>query len=134
MGQNIPDRNKSPYGWWVATVIERFQFDDEDLENMRRRCRAFSNVVLLKADDREQAYKKAIEYGQLGIEDKSHWSNDKGRKGRWIVEGLSSLMPIYEELDPDGSEIMFEDDNGITVGRVKSWVRNKNELEVFDDS
>ena len=101
---------------------------------MRRRCRAFSNVVILKADGREQAYLKAMEYGKCGVEDKSDWSNDKGRKGRWIFEGLSSLMPIYEEFDPDGTEIMFEDDEGITVGRVKSWVREKSELETFDDT
>jgi len=134
MDNSIPKRNKSPFGWWVATIIERFQFDDEDLGNMRRRCRAFSNVVILKADDREQAYLKAMEYGNGGIENKSDWSDDKGRKGRWIFEGLSSLMPIYEEFDPDGTEIMFEDDEGITVGRVKSWVREKCELETFDDT
>ncbi|WHI46077.1 DUF4288 domain-containing protein [Microbulbifer sp. EKSA008] len=132
--QRIPDRNKSPYGWWVATIIERFQFDDEELDNMRRRCRAFSNVVILRADDREQAYQKAIQYGKSGIEDKSDWTNDKGRRGRWIFEGLSSLIPIYDELDPEGTEILFDDDNGITVGRVKSWVRSKEELEAFDDT
>ncbi len=132
--QSIPDRNKSPYGWWVATIIERFQFDDENLDNMRRRCRAFSNVVILKADEREDAYRKAIEYGESGIENKSDWSNGKGRKGRWVFEGLSSLIPIYDELDPDGTEILFDDDNGITVGRVKSWVRKKEDLEAFDDS
>ena len=132
--EHIPDRNKSPYGWWVATIIERFQFDDEDLDNIRRRCRAFTNVVILKADDREQAYRKTIEYGKSGIENKSDWSNGKGRKGRWIFEGLSSLIPIYDELDPDGTEILFDDDNGITVGRVKSWVRKKEDLEVFNDT
>ncbi len=127
------DKNTSPYGWWVAVTVERFQFDDEDLNNMRRRCRAFTNTIILKATDREQAYSKAVEYGELGIDGKSDWSDEKGRKGRWVFEGLSSLMPIYEEFDPDGSEISFVDDVGITVGRVKSWVREKHELEVFDD-
>jgi hypothetical protein len=120
---DIHSRNKSPYGWWVATLIERFQFDHEDLSNPRRRCRAFTNVVILKADNREQAYKKAIEYGNLAIEDKSNWEDDKGRKGRWIFE-----------IDPDGTEIFFEDDRNVTVGRVQSWVRPKSELEAFDDS
>tara|TARA_B100000745_G_scaffold278058_1_gene208867 strand:+ start:1461 stop:1871 length:411 start_codon:yes stop_codon:yes gene_type:complete len=131
---DIHNRNKSSYGWWVATLIERFQFDHEDLSNPRRRCRAFTNVVILKADNREQAYKKAFEYGNLAIEDKSTWEDDKGRKGRWIFEGLSSLLPIYDEMDPDGTEIFFEDDKNVTVGRVQSWVRQKSELEAFDDS
>ncbi|WP_353411592.1 DUF4288 domain-containing protein, partial [Arenicella sp. 4NH20-0111] len=116
-----------------ATLIERFQFDDEDLENPLRRCRAFSNVVILKATNREEAYSKAIKYGESGIDDKSDWSNDKGRKGRWVFEGLSSLLAIYEDIDPDGTEILYDDDNGITVGKVQSWVRKKGELEVFQD-
>lgn len=134
MDKIIPEKNKSPFGWWVTTIIERFEFDDEDRSNLRRRCRTFSNIVILQANDREQAYAKAIEYGNLGIENKSNWSDGKGRKGRWIFEGLSSLLPIYNELDPDGTEICFDDDNGITVGRVQSWVRKKEDLETFDDS
>jgi hypothetical protein len=133
MDNSIPDRNKSPYGWWVATTIERFQFDDEDISNPHRRCRAFTNTVILKADDRERAYEKAVEYGNCGIDSKSDWSDEKGRKGKWIFEGLSNLIPIYDEIDPDGTEIVFDDDIGVSVKRVKSWVRNKSELEAFDD-
>ncbi len=134
MVDSIPDRNKSPYGWWVATIVERFQFDDEDTKNPRRRCRAFTNTVILKAVDRESAYKKSIEYGKCGVDGKCDWSDGKGRKGKWIFEGLSSLLPIYDELDPDGTEILFEDDINLSVGRVKSWIRTKSELEVFDDT
>ncbi|MBD9425481.1 DUF4288 domain-containing protein [Pseudomonas sp. PDM15] len=133
MSNDIPTRNISPYGWWVATLIERFEFDDEDKSNDKRRCRAFANTVIFKAEDREKAY-KAVEYGNLGIDNKSDWSDGKGRKGRWVFEGLSSLLPIYDEIDPDGTEIAFEDNSSISVGRVKSWVRKKIELEVFDDS
>ncbi len=79
MSKEISLKNQSTFGWWVATLIERFQFDDEDLENPLRRCRAFSNVVILKATNREEAYSKAIKYGESGIDDKSDWSNDKGR-------------------------------------------------------
>ena len=130
---SIPSRNKSPYGWWVASIIERFQFDDEDKNNSRRRCRVFTNTVILKADDREHAYQKAIEYGKSGIDGKSDWSDDSGRKGKWILEGLSNLLPIYEKIDPDGTEILFDDDKNLSVGRVKSWVRKKEELEAFND-
>jgi hypothetical protein len=47
---------------------------------------------------------------------------------------LSSLIPIYDKIDPDGTEIFFDDDNGITVGRVKSWISKKEQLEAFDES
>ena len=130
----VPSRNKSTHGWWVATLIERFEYDHEDKSNPRRRCRAWTNTVILKAADREKAFEKAIEYGELDKTNKSEWSDDKGRKGKWVFEGLSSLLPIYDEFDPDGTEIMFEDNVNVTVGRVKSWVRSKKELETFDDS
>jgi len=123
--------NENAERWWVATLIERFELDGEDINNMKRRCRAFTNTVILKASSSEEAYKKAIKYGESGIDGKNDWSDDKGRKGKWIFEGISSLLPIYDEIDPDGTEILFEDDVGITVGRVKSWVRDKTDLEVF---
>jgi hypothetical protein len=56
MKRRTPKKNKSPTGWWVATIIERFEFDDEDRSNLRRRCHAWSNVVVLKARDRNHAY------------------------------------------------------------------------------
>ena len=131
---DVPSRNKSPHGWWVATLIERFEYDHEDMGNLRRRCRAWTNTVILKAENRELAFEKAIEYGELGKSDRSDWSDDKGRKGKWVFEGLSSLLPVYDEIDPDGTEIVFEDNANVTVGRVRSWVRSKEELEAFDDS
>jgi hypothetical protein len=124
--------NKNAQKWFVAIMVERFQFDHEDISNPRRRCRAFTNTILLQAKDREEAYEKAMEYGRIGNDGKSDWSDDKGRKGKWIFEGLTSLLDMVDdEIDPDGTEIFFEDDVGITVGRVKSWIRKKEELEAF---
>lgn len=119
--------------WWVAIMVERFQYDHEDESNPRRRCRAFTNTVILKAENRELAYKKALEYGELGNDEKSDWVDEKGRKGKWVFEGLTSLMKMVdEEIDPDGTEIFFEDDVGVSVGRVQSWIRQKEELEAFE--
>jgi hypothetical protein len=134
VGTRIPSENRSPTGCWVATIIERFEFEDEDTSNPRRRCRAWSNVVLVKARDRNHAYRKAMRYGELGVAS-GDWADVRtGRKGKWIFEGLSSLLPVYDEFDEDGSEILFDDHENITVGRVQSWVREKSDLEVFDDS
>ena len=60
----IPHRNKSQYGWWVATCLERFEYFDENKSNLNRRCIAWENTILLKAKDRNDAYKKAIENGK----------------------------------------------------------------------
>jgi len=135
MGRRIASRNKSPTGWWVATIIERFEFEDEDTSNLRRRCRAWSNVVVLKARDRNQAYNKAIRYGKLGMSDENNCIDiETRRRGRWIFEGLASLLPVFDSFDEDGSEILFDDYENVSVGRVKRWIKQKKDLEVFDDS
>ncbi|MFV1976928.1 MAG: hypothetical protein ACC651_14370 [Candidatus Scalindua sp.] len=55
------------------------------------------------------------------------------RKGCWRVEGLISLLPIYEELE-DGAELIWNEYENISVKKVKSWIRKKEELETFDDN
>jgi len=135
MAKKVPWKNKSPTGWWVATLIERFEFEDEDRSNPRRRCRAWSNVVVLKARDRHHAYRKAMRYGELTKGVENDWVDVSSRRhGKLIFEGLAILLPVYDEFDEDGCEILFEDHENITVGRVQSWVRQKPDLEVFDDT
>jgi hypothetical protein len=134
MAKSIPSKNKSPTGWWVATIIERFEDEGEDRSNPRRRCRAWSNVVILKARDRNQAYNKAMRYGKLGKNGYDWIDTATRRKARLVFEGLASLLPLYDPFDKDGSEILFEDYQDVTVGRVKRWVKQKKDLEVFDDS
>jgi len=50
-----------------------------------------------------------------------------------VFEGLISLLPIYDELK-DGAEIIWVEHENKTIGKVRSWVRHKHELEVFDDT
>jgi len=134
MSKKVPWKNRSPTRWWVATLIERFEFDGENTSNPRRRCRAWSNVVVLKARDREHAYRKAMRYGESDTRDNDWVAALSGRKGKLVFEGLASLLPVYDEFDEDGSEIFFNDYESITVSRVRRWVRQKAALEVFDDS
>lgn len=126
---NIPYRNKSPYGWWVAIFLERFECEDENLKNMNRRCLVWENMILIKAKTREQAYQKALYQGKLCEGEITHDGN--GNKGFWKFEGLMNLLPVYEEL-ADGNEIMWTEHRR-TVKTIKSWVRKKEELDVFID-
>lgn len=57
--------------------------------------------------------------------------DDNGRKGSWQFEGLTSLLPIYEELE-DGAEITWDKYENRAVKKVKSWALPKDKLEVFD--
>ncbi len=127
----IPYRNKSPYGWWIATYIERFEYEDEDKSNLNRRCLAWENTILIQAKDRQEAYRKAEKTGRLG--DGLEGWNDAGRRGTWRYEGLTSLLPIYEELE-DGAEILWKEHQNRSVKKIKSRVKPKYQLEAFDDS
>src|SRR6185369_17445178 len=90
----VPYRNRSPRGWWLASYIERFEYHDEKRRNLNRRCVARENTILVKAVTRGEAYKKAVVFGRLS--DGNEACDERGRKGAWRYEGLSSLLPIYE--------------------------------------
>jgi hypothetical protein len=124
------DINKSPVGWYVASVLLRFEWYDEDKDNMNRRCLAWENQILIKAIDPEEAYAKAVAEGKLHEESESWEADNEARKGRWRFEGLTSLLPIYEELG-DLSEIKWREYENKSVRKVKSWVKPKEQLEVF---
>ena len=127
----VPHRNRNHTGWWIASLIERFEHYDEDKANLNRRCLAYENTILIKAPNREVAYRKAVVQGRLsnGIEG---WNSSSGRKGAWRFEGLTSLLPVYEDLE-DGAEILWKKHAGVTVRKIRGSIKKKHELSVFDD-
>jgi hypothetical protein len=130
--KRIPLRNKSPYGWWIASYIERFEYEDENKDDLNRRCVAWENTIIIKARNREQAYRKAEKLGRLSESNGAYKTVD-GRIAIWRYEGVTSLLPIYEELE-DGAEILWKEHQNRTVKKIKSLVRSKSELEAFDDN
>lgn len=130
MTLKIPHRNLSPHGWWIATYIERAAWDDDPDPDGNSRCLAWENTILIQASDRDLAYEKAI---SLASDNESTFSDEKGRTGHWVFEGLISLLPIYDELR-DGAELVWEEHRNRTLKKVRSWIRQKHELEAFDDT
>jgi len=57
MKDGIPHRNHSPHGWWIATYIERTEWDDAQAQPDDV-CLAWENTIILTAVDREAAYAK----------------------------------------------------------------------------
>jgi len=132
MKEGIPHRNHTPYGWWIASYIVRAAWDDEQDPKLESRCLAWENTIILQAPNREAAYEKAI---LLASQDSSEFDGGKRkvRKGHWVFEGLTSLLAIHDKLE-DGAEILWVEHKNRTVRKVRSWVKNKNELEAFDDT
>ena len=130
MTSRIPYRNKSPFGWWVASYLERLEWSHEDRRNPKRRCLAWENTVLVQAPTRQSAWKKTIALGRLSSGTAVH--DDKGRKGVWRFEGLTELLPVYEQLE-DGAEILWQEHRGRTVASIRAMVRTRMQLNSFDD-
>ena len=128
---NIPFRNRNHSGWWIASYIERFEYYDEDKSNIARRCLAWENTVLIRARSRDQAYRKAVALGRLSNGNEA-WDSETKRRGAWRFEGLTELLPVYEELR-DGAEILWKEYDNRTVKTVKSFVKRKRDLSVFND-
>lgn len=129
--KSVPYWNRSHSGWWWASYLVRFEYYDEKRKNLSRRCLAWENTILIKASTREQAFRKAVRQGKL-MEGMEAWDEGSGRKGAWLFEGLTSLLPIYQPL-ADGMELFWVEHAGRTVRKIRALVKNKKNLEVFDD-
>jgi hypothetical protein len=127
--QNDKDyMNTSPVNWYVAHLLVRFEFYDEDKSNQNRRCLTWKNEYLIRANSPNEAYNKAIKLGKL--EQNEGWILDGKRKGKWHFEGLTSLLPIYEELE-DGAEISWTKYENKAVRTIKGWVKQKKIWKFF---
>ena len=91
-------------GWYIAVVVERFEYYDEDASDAHRKCNANENMILIQADSPEEAYSRAVENGTAltGVE----CVDDLGRKGEFKFVGLNELLPIYDKFE-HGAEILW---------------------------
>lgn len=117
----------SPVNWYIAGIMIRFEGNDENQNNVNRRCLVWENQHLIKAKNPDEAYKKAL---KIGKDSESEYVNTDGESVRWIFEGLTTLIPVYEELE-DGAEIMWIKHENKAVKTIRSRVKSKENLEVF---
>jgi len=121
----------SPVGWYLASILMRLEWDDEDKHNLNRRCKAWENTILIKANSPSEAYSKAMKLGKLDEEGEVWEVNNENHKAKWHFEGLTSLLAVYDEPE-DGAEIIWNEHENRSVKTIKSWVLPKEQLEVFD--
>jgi hypothetical protein len=124
---NYRKKDLSPSDWYIASYIQRFKVFNIDDSNQNKRCLAWENTILIKATNPDEAYEKAVQEAKLGCEP---YKNTDGEEVQFIFEGLTSLIPVYEELE-DGAEIMWTEHENKAIKTIKSMVKKKSELEVF---
>jgi Domain of unknown function (DUF4288) len=117
------DANRSPVGWYVGSYLLRFvEIEATTTANPRRRFHSWENTVLVKAKSFKQAYEKVARIGHSQTE--SYRGGREGVLVRWIYEGVTDLLPVYERLR-DGAEIMWTRRNPRTVKALRRLVKSK---------
>jgi hypothetical protein len=125
----VPIRNRSPFGWWLATYLERFEWHGSSA----KRHLVWENTILIAAKNRDVALEKAEKFGRVGSGEWRLYGSPPGRKGRWRFMGIVDLLPIYGKLE-DGEEVLWEEHPRMSTAMVKKLVKRKSQLSVFDDT
>jgi hypothetical protein len=123
------DPRVSEHGWYVALIVNRYDYYWQDITNPNRRCKVYENTCLIRARNPGEAYKKALALGQVGDGAECVDQDQRGRKGVWRFVGLANLLPVYERIE-DGCEILWTT-YYCTAKTAQRMVRKKNELGVF---
>lgn len=107
--------------WYLAGILEEFTVGDEPDKQL------YVNWILVNAVDAEEAYAKALVFGERHTDD---YLNPDDVMVKVRFRGLSDLLEIYEELE-DGAEIVYDVYENITEAEVEAKIRPKSELSVF---
>ena len=120
------DPNRSPVGWYVASYLLRFvEIQPAPKDNPRRRFLSWENTVLVKARSLEHAYAKVTKIGRAKT--RPYRGGPQGIPVRWVYEGVTDLLPVYEKLR-DGAEIMWTERTPRTVKALRTLVKSKKTL------
>lgn len=111
--------------WFLADIVERAEIVGDDKANPNRRCLTWVNAVLIQALSIEDAYDKALKVGRENYS--MRYKAASGKTCNWKVLGLSSLVPIYEDIG-DGAEIGFADVGSIAAKTSERMVKTKKEI------
>jgi len=120
------DPNRAPFGWYVASYLLRFvEIPGAGNDHPRRRFLSWENTVLVKARSLEHAYAKVVKLGRAKT--RPYRGGPKGMPVRWVFEGVTDLLPIYDKLR-DGAEIMWTERSPRTVNSLRKLVKSKRTL------
>lgn len=121
MGKKI----KNNGDWFLADIVERAEMVGAAKTNPNRRCLTWINSVLIQALSIEEAYDKALKIGRENYS--MRYKAASGKTCNWKVLGLSSLVPIYEDIE-DGAEIGFTDEGSIAAKTSERMIKTKKEI------
>lgn len=121
------DKNTSPVGWYVGSYLLRFvELEDKNNSDPEERFLSWENTIIVKAKSFNDAYKKVVKVAKSNT--KPYRGGEKGIPVQWVFEGVTELLPIYEELE-DGSEIMWAEHTPRKLKNLRKLVRERDDLK-----
>jgi hypothetical protein len=107
--------------WYIADVVLEHQIED-DPRNV-----VHIDTLLVEATSPEEAYDKAIEFGQAG---ETEYLNTAGKQVTILFRGLRNLNVIHDDLE-HGAELTYEEEVAVPEAVIREWLREKSDLGVF---
>jgi hypothetical protein len=107
--------------WFLADLIQQFTFEDGS-------HRVWVNTILVKATSIEEAYEKALGFGEVY---NSSFTNTDQEEVKVFFRGLRDLFLIHDKLE-DGAELIYEEYEEVTEDEIAAMVTPKEKLTAFD--
>jgi hypothetical protein len=107
--------------WFLADLIQQFTFVDGSHS-------IYVNTILVKATSIEQAYEKALGFGEVY---NYSFTNTDEEEVEVSFRGLRDLYLIYDRLE-DGAELIYEEYEEITEEEIAAMITPKEKLAAFE--
>ncbi len=107
--------------WYIAELICEIKVDGDSRNVVHR------NFVLISAASPEDAYTKALEFGNSA---ETSYDNPEGKQVSIRFRGLGDLNVVHERLE-DGAELMYSEELDVSEDELTRQVRAKSDLTVF---
>lgn len=121
------DKSISPVGWYVGAYLIRFiEIGEQGNDDPEARFLSWENTVIVKADNLSQAYDKVVAIAKACT--KPYKGGEAGIPVKWVFEGVTELLPIYEPLE-DGVEIMWAERKSRKLKNLRKMVRGRKDFK-----
>lgn len=121
------DKSISPVGWYVGAYLIRFiEIGEQGNDDPETRFLSWENTVIVKADNLSQAYDKVVAIAKACT--KPYKGGEAGIPVKWVFEGVTELLPIYEPLE-DGVEIMWAERKSRKLKNLRKMVRGRKDFK-----
>ncbi|MGQ0598339.1 DUF4288 domain-containing protein [Aquabacterium sp.] len=120
------DKNISPVGWYVCSYLLRFvELAWQHKEDPDAKFLSWENTVLVRAKSIDEAYDKTVAIAKEATS--PYKGGTEGVDVQWLFEGVTEVLPIYEELE-DGAEIIWYERTPRKLKNLRALVRQKQEF------